>query len=213
MDEPKAFFVFINCPYQEHYEDLFQALVFTIFAAGFRARTAIEDTGGERNRLDRIADLIRECQLGIHDLSLGPENQVAEPHLNMAFELGLFMGHRKYTRLGRPKRILILDTQPYRHWKTLSDLGGFDGDAHGGDPPELIRVVRNWLQRQLQIVNFPDGDEIHRLFKEYQRDHPHMIRLLSRPTRTFDEFCFMVSGWLQERVAIDASQPSTARLP
>ena len=45
--------------------------VFAIQACGFTARIALENTGSEGVRLDRLVEMIGECELGIHDLSKG----------------------------------------------------------------------------------------------------------------------------------------------
>ncbi len=193
--------VFINCPYRDSYEPVFQAVVFTIASLGLRARAGIEDTGADRYRLDRLVGLIRECELAIHDLSLGLLDSAAEPHLNMALELGIFLGHRAFSRLGRAKRCLILDDQPYRHWKSASDLGGLDAAVHGGSAEEAIRAVRNWLQPQLDLAAVPEAADIHRLFVQFTTDQPSIVRLLTRPTRTFGEYCFLVHEWLHRRTA------------
>ena len=41
-------FVFLNCPFDDQYKPIFEALVFTIHACGFTARCALEDGGSER---------------------------------------------------------------------------------------------------------------------------------------------------------------------
>jgi len=61
-------FVFLNCPFDDQYKPIFEALVFTIHACGFTARCALEDGGSEAVRLQRIIKMIQTCQLGIHDL-------------------------------------------------------------------------------------------------------------------------------------------------
>ncbi len=58
-------FVFLNCPFDDQYKPIFEALVFTIHACGFTARCALEDGGSEAVRLQRIIKMIQTCQLGI----------------------------------------------------------------------------------------------------------------------------------------------------
>ena len=59
--------VFLNCPFDDDYHPLLRAAVFTIHACGFTARIALENTGSESVRLDRLVQMIGECGLGIHD--------------------------------------------------------------------------------------------------------------------------------------------------
>ena len=54
--------VFLNCPFDDDYYPLPRAAVFTIHACEFTARIALENTGSESVRLDRLIEMIRECQ-------------------------------------------------------------------------------------------------------------------------------------------------------
>ena len=105
--------VFINCPFDEHYESTFRALIFTIFACGFRPRSARELDDGGQTRIDKLLNIIGDCRYGIHDLSrteLDEHNQL--PRFNMPLELGIFLGAKRYGgKAQRQKRTLILDIQ------------------------------------------------------------------------------------------------------
>ncbi|MBE9463195.1 hypothetical protein [Dyadobacter subterraneus] len=59
--------VFINCPFDEQFKKIFHAIIFTIHACDFTPRCTLEFEGDE-NRLQRITNLIQECQFGIHDV-------------------------------------------------------------------------------------------------------------------------------------------------
>lgn len=61
--------VFLNCPFDFSYQDLFFAAVFTILACNRQPRCALESLDSGQNRLDKIVGLIRESQYSIHDLS------------------------------------------------------------------------------------------------------------------------------------------------
>jgi hypothetical protein len=61
--------VFLNCPFDDQYRPLLRAAIFTVQACGFTARIALENTGSEDVRLDRLVKMIGECELGIHDIS------------------------------------------------------------------------------------------------------------------------------------------------
>lgn len=96
-DRTSADDVFINCPFDQDYAPIFHALVFTIYACGFRARSAKELDDGGQTRIDKLLNMIDECRFGIHDLSrteLDPVNHL--PRFNMPLELGLFLGAKRY---------------------------------------------------------------------------------------------------------------------
>ena len=84
--------VFVNVPFDDKYEPLFEALVFTISACGYRVRCALEDDDSGDIRLDKLVELIRECPRSIHDLSRIEPGENDLPRFNMPFELGLALG-------------------------------------------------------------------------------------------------------------------------
>jgi hypothetical protein len=60
--------VFINCPFDDAYLPIFQAILFTIHDLGFIARHALIDNA-KANRLERIAEEIAASRYSIHDIS------------------------------------------------------------------------------------------------------------------------------------------------
>jgi hypothetical protein len=70
----------------------------------------------------------------------------------MPFELGIDYGCRMYFGSGRDaKSTLILEEQRYRYQASISDISGFDIEAHGGDFLVAVRKVRNWLVSEARI--------------------------------------------------------------
>jgi len=61
--------VFINCPFDRQFAAIFDALIFTIYACGFRPRSARELDDGGQARLEKLYAIIEQCRYGIHDLS------------------------------------------------------------------------------------------------------------------------------------------------
>lgn len=120
--------VFINCPFDADYQQIFRALIFTIFACGFRARSARELDDGGQTRIDKLYNLISECRYGIHDLSrteLDPIHNL--PRFNMPLELGIFLGAKRYGgKSQKLKKLLILDLEQFRYQRFISDLAGID---------------------------------------------------------------------------------------
>lgn len=87
---PDSSNVFLNCPLDRGYAPLFEVMVFTVYACGFRPRCALEEADSGEVRVDKIARLIRECHYAIHNISrveLDPVHRL--PRFNMPFELGL----------------------------------------------------------------------------------------------------------------------------
>jgi hypothetical protein len=144
---PYARQVFLNCPFDDDYHPLLRAAVFTIHACGFTARIALENTGSENVRLDRLVQMIGECGLGIHDLSRVRLTSPTDlPRFNMPFECGVFYGARRFgAHAQRRKRFLLLDKEPFQYQKTMSDAAGLDPRAHGDDPETLIACIRDFL--------------------------------------------------------------------
>ena len=61
--------VFINCPFDDGYRPMFNALVFAIYDLGFVARCAREADDSGEVRIAKIERIIEECKFGIHDIS------------------------------------------------------------------------------------------------------------------------------------------------
>jgi hypothetical protein len=81
--------VFVNCPFDEAFAPLLQAIAFCVTDLGYYPRLAPENADNAANRLDRIIKLIRGSKYGIHDLSRCKSAVVGEyARLNMPFELG-----------------------------------------------------------------------------------------------------------------------------
>ena len=137
----------MNCPFDQDYAPILQAILFCIVYLGFLPRLATERIDSIENRLDKIRGLIEDSKYSIHDLS---RCQAAEPgeyaRLNMPFELGIDYGCRQYFGDGREaKKILILEERKYRYQAAISDLAGCDIQPHDGDYQEAVRQVRNWF--------------------------------------------------------------------
>jgi len=139
--------VFINCPFDKEYNDLFEAILFSVYLCGFRPRCAKEEDNGGTVRIEKINRIIRECKIGIHDISrteLDSINQL--PRFNMPFELGLFLGAKQYGGAAQKNKVcIIFDTEKFRYQKYLSDIAGQDIKAHEGSPHLIIKHIRNAL--------------------------------------------------------------------
>ena len=109
--------VFINCPFDEQYQPLFEAIVFCVAACGFVPRCTLELTDAGEVRIENIYRLIAQCNHGIHDISRTEvEDQPYQlPRFNMPLELGIFLGAKRFGGRSSRKRCLILDRARYRY--------------------------------------------------------------------------------------------------
>lgn len=166
------------------------------------ARCSLEVSDSSRVRFQTIAQVIAECQFGIHDLSRTELDPVsALPRFNMPLELGLFLGAKEYgTGAQRRKNCLILDRERYRYAKFCSDISGQDIAAHNGLPAEAIRRVRDWLRTALapRGVSIPGGTAMANRFVEFQHDVPESCRKLrlDEHALVFTDLRVLIAEWL-----------------
>lgn len=196
--------VFINCPFDEDYRPIRDALVFAVFDCRLRPRCALEAYDGGRTRI-------------------GTElNAESLPRFNMPLELGLFLGASRFgDRWQRDKSCLVLDREPFRFQKFISDIAGQDVVSHGGHPHQAIEAVRNWIAAEIrglavraagestnavaaeirkQAARVPGGARIAARFKAFQEDLPDLCEKLhlQPASLTFTDYCDIVSDWLTE---------------
>ncbi len=109
--------VFINCPFDDAFESIRNAIVFAIYDCGFIPRCALEENNSGNVRFDKIQRIIAKCKFGVHDISrteLDAHNNL--PRFNMPLELGVFLGAKRYGGPDqRRKNCLILDREQYRY--------------------------------------------------------------------------------------------------
>ena len=201
--------VFVNCPFDDAYRLLFRALIFAIRDCGYLVHCAMETEDGSEVRIDKIAGMISGCRFGIHDISrTDADASTGLPRFNMPFELGLFLGAKRYGRVEQKrKNCLILDVERYRYQKFLSDIAGQDIAAHGGDPVRVIRLVRDWLANATpRPPRVPSGRAIAARFALFHTDLP--VSCAANHTHpdelTFNDYLLQVEEWL----ALNAYIPS-----
>ena len=190
-------YVFVNCPFDEDYKQMFQALVFTIYKCNLLPRCSLELDDSGQNRFDKIVRIIRECKFGVHDISRTELNSTGLPRFNMPLELGLFLGA---TRVGGTryanKRCLILDKEQYRYQEFMSDIAGQDIKSHGGCVRELVIAVRNWLSSY--YTGLESGSLMWDQYIEFRNDLPQLCleSKLILDELTFADYIRLVYGWL-----------------
>lgn len=191
--------VFINCPFDDDYAATFHALIFTIYACGFRPRSAREVDDGAQTRIDKLFRIIEQCRYGIHDLSRTEvDAQYGLPRFNMPLELGLFLGAKQYgNEAQQDKRVLILDVEQYRYQRFISDLAGMDIHEHRGEPVRAVRETRNWLAN-VSRRKLESADRIARLYETFTADLPAIAASLDfdHDSIPYVDFERIVIGWL-----------------
>jgi len=166
--------VFVNVPYDDDFLPLLHAIVFAIHDCGFIARIAVEDTGSNETRLDKIVRIIRESRFSIHDISrVALTASSPLPRFNMAFECGLALGAIRYGAMpGRD--FLFMSAEPFQDRQTLSDLAGQDAKAHRNDPRTVVGAVRAFLAAKNGALRTRGADMI---WQRYERFTAHLPRL------------------------------------
>lgn len=170
--------VFINCPFDKSYLNMFRACVFAVLDAGFIPRCSLEVGNGTQFRLSAIVGLINECQYGVHDLSRVQLDSGSKlPRFNMPFEFGLFYS-AKHFGMSKQKRkqCLVFEKQNYRYQKFISDIAGIDVTPHSNSPEKLIVALRNWLVTASRRTTIPPGPRIYERFVTFQADMKQACR-------------------------------------
>lgn len=192
--------VFINCAFDNSFLEIFHAIIYTVHDCGFIARCALETGNKNGVRIDKIIKIIEQCRFGIHDLSsieLTEESPL--PRFNMPYELGVFMGCKYFGELHHKKKdFLVLDSEPHRYKRLISDLAGYDFSPHRNDVNTVISIIRDWLSdtaskrlagaRYFQERYARFVKDLPELCKSYHSDYQNL---------NFKDYYVLVSAWIQ----------------
>jgi hypothetical protein len=192
--------VFINCAFDTNFLEMFRAIVYTVHDCGFIARCALETGNKDGVRIDKIIKIIRECKYGIHDLSCVEITEISPyPRFNMPYELGVFMGCKHYGDVRQQKKdFLVLDSEPHRYKRSISDLAGYDFLPHYNDLVTVIAVIRDWIC-DAASKQLPGPIYYQDRFKKFQSVFPELCKSmrLNPLTIGFKEYYALVSVWIQ----------------
>jgi hypothetical protein len=194
--------IFINCPFDEKYLPLFHATVFTVHDMGFSARCALQASNAGNIRIDKIQNIIAECKYSIHDLSRTQlDRRYRLPRFNMPLELGIDLGCKRFGKAHEQEKvILVMDVEPYRYQKFISDISGQDIYAHGGTQRGIVNEVREWLRAELDPtrVVIPSGAKVLTRFRQFKRALPSIcLGLHWDPSNLrFVDYAFAVATWI-----------------
>jgi hypothetical protein len=193
--------VFINCPFDDEFEPGFRALVFAVWACGFRVRCAKEMDDAAQTRIDKLYNIIEQSRLGVHDLSrteLDPINRL--PRFNMPFELGVFLAAKRYgDEEQKKKRALVLDIDRHRFAKFISDIAGMDITPHNNDPRTMVVCVRNWLLTVTRRKSIPSPALLLASFDRFSAGLPAIADTagLDAATLLYPDYERLVLGWVR----------------
>lgn len=139
--------VFINCPFDDDYRPVLEAIAFCVVDCGLSPRVSTERLDSGEARLAKIVELMTASRYSIHDLSRVQASAQGEyARLNMPFELGVDHGLAQAGNAGlASKRLLVVAEDRYKYQVALSDIAGWDIDSHNGEYDKAIRCVRTWL--------------------------------------------------------------------
>jgi len=165
--------------------------------------------------MEKIYDLIEESKYSIHDISrveLDPSTNL--PRFNMPFELGLFLGAKKYgTGRQTTKNCLILEENKFDYQKYLSDIAGQDPSHHDKSPEKAIEQVRNWILPFNHAANRATSSPqiLNDFYNEFNNDFPGMCAAAKFDQHTLHYFDYLnlVKGWITAKSSTAATAPPT----
>jgi hypothetical protein len=194
--------VFINCPFDEEFEPLFNSILFTVHKCGFILRCSREYEDSSTIRIKNILRLIGESKYSIHDLSRVSLDEIADlPRFNMPLELGICMGAIEFgSKKQRGNEYLIIESDKFRFKQFISDISGQDIRDHKNSVEGVIKIVRNWLSNKTS-EKIPSASLIHCNYLSFVEDLPLLCQENSwiEKELTFDEYSTLVTSWLSLR--------------
>ncbi len=197
--------VFINCPFDESYMPLLQAIVYTVYRCTFLPISALSEDDGSDNRLDKIYRLIANCRFSIHDISRTELNIYGLPRFNMPFELGLFFGAKKFGGAAhRSKNAIVFESVKFEYQKYISDISGIDTKAHGNSDIEIVIQIRNWLKTATNRKTIPGTEMLLADYLDFKEKLPSIAERLSLDINAilFNDFCEIVEYAIEKRLEI-----------
>jgi len=193
--------VFINCPFDSHFQPLFEAILFTVYKCGLKPRCALEHDDAGETRIDKINSIIYDCKYGIHDISrteLDSFNNL--PRFNMPLELGLFLGCKKFAKGKSSEKItIIFDSEKYRYMQFISDIAGQDIKTHKNNPKTLIQNLRSGFNTNLG-GGLPGATAIYNDYKAYQSLKPEIKKFLNLhddDELTYSDHVQIIQQWMR----------------
>ena len=191
--------VFINCPFDKEYKNLFNAIIFAVKFCGFTPRSAREQDNSGDVRIDKIISILKECKFGIHDISRTElDKKTKLPRFNMPLELGLDLGTKKSgVDEYKNKQILIIDKEQYRYQSFISDIAGQDIKSHNNNEIDIITCVREFLGNHTR-KKIAHGSLIASNYAFFKSDLPSLCTASEWTINelSFNEYISLVDFWI-----------------
>lgn len=191
--------VFINCPFDDQYDTIFHAILFTVHRCGFILRCSKEFQDTSSIRIENIMKLIDESRYSIHDLSrVTVESQGDLPRFNMPLELGVFMGCSKWgAKKHKQKEYIIIESEQFRFKQFISDISGQDIKSHQNKPESAVTAVRTFLTNKTNDI-IPSPSNIWTEYLAFQERLPELCAASGWVVEelTFKEHSSLVTNWL-----------------
>ena len=192
--------VFVNCPFDDKYSQILNAIIFTLTHCGFYVRCSLEESDSSVNRLSKIMDIMSQCKYSIHDISRTElDKKTLLPRFNMPLELGIFIGAKRFGDSGQQvKQCLILDTHPHRYQQFISDIAGQGIEHHNNDVKKAITCVRNWLANKSNDRRLSSGSIIYNDYQNFLSELPALCTGcgLDINDLIFCDFNSLVNDWI-----------------
>jgi hypothetical protein len=154
--------VFINCPFDDAFTPLSEAIVFAVVCCGFIPRSALESGDVAATRMARINQAIFSSKYSIHDLShCRDEGSEQLARFNLALELGIAMArHIEHARSEDRHDWLVMVPKGHLYQWFLSDLAAWDPKTHDGTCESIVPQVVAWLATRPDAVTTPTPRQV-----------------------------------------------------
>jgi len=173
--------VFINCPFDEQFAPVFDAIVLATVCCGFMPRSALESGSTSIPRMERITRALFSSKYSIHDFSrCRGENQENLARFNMPLEFGIAMAQRFIeAEKGVDERDrhdwLLLVPGGHQYKKFVSDLSGYDPKEYDGSKEKVVPAVMLWLSTRLETEFVPDTKAVLTALKDFENRKAELL--------------------------------------
>jgi hypothetical protein len=154
--------VFINCPFDDDYSPVMDAIIFSTVCSGFLPRSALESGAIAVPRMERIARCVMSSRYSIHDLSrcVG-EGEHNYGRFNMPLELGMAVARKISARTPDDDHDwMLLVPKGHSYQRFISDLAGYDAKPYEMTPESVIPAVMSWLATRPNAVPGPKPRQV-----------------------------------------------------
>jgi intergrase/recombinase len=191
--------VFINCPFDDDYYEIFNAILFVTHRCGFILRCSKEYDDSSGIRIKNIIELISQSKYSIHDLSRVTLDETAKlPRFNMPLELGICIGALEFgNKKQKENQYLVIESEKFRFKQFISDISGQDIKDHNNNSNDAIKIVRNWLSNKTS-EKIPSASKIISEYERFISDLPELCKENQwiQEELTFAEYSSLVTSWL-----------------